>query len=201
MTHYGAIPTSSSPGATTVNLEYISRAKERIKEGLGTRRPWKMMFNIRSLNLLPNFQESLVRVRTNVSFFRMNYMIIILMILFLSLLWHPISLIVFIVMAFAWIFLYFLRDEPLVIFGRVIDDRVVMIVLGALTVVFLLLTHVTLNVLVSLLVGVVVVVIHAVVRKTDDLFLDEEATGLMSTPAHVHVGGVAAAAAVSSSTS
>ncbi len=138
------------------------------------------MFNFRSLGLPSKFAEAISRIRTNVGYFRMNYSIIVLLILFLSLLWHPISLIVFIVMMAAWLFLYFLRDEPLEIFGRVIDDRVVMIVLAVLTVVFLLLTHATVNILVALLIGAVVVVVHAAVRKTDDLFLDEESTGLMT---------------------
>lgn len=181
-------------GAAT-NLEYISRAKGRIKEGLSTRRPWKIMLNLHSFRLPPNLAEALVRVKTNVAYFRMNYALIILIILFLSLLWHPISLIVFIVMMAVWLFLYFLRDEPLVIFGRTIDDRVVLIVLGVLTIVFLLLTDVTLNVLVSLLIGVVVVVLHGIIRKTDDLFLDEEATGLLSTAGAGDGGGGASSSA------
>uniref|UniRef100_A0A2N9IUE3 PRA1 family protein n=1 Tax=Fagus sylvatica TaxID=28930 RepID=A0A2N9IUE3_FAGSY len=146
MTTYGTIPTSSSQSGPSKNLEYISRAKERIKAGLGTRQPWKLMFNFRSLGLPSKFAEAISRIRTNA----------------------------------AWLFLYFLRDEPLEIFGRVIDDRVVMIVLAVLTVVFLLLTHATVNILVALLIGAVVVVVHAAVRKTDDLFLDEESTGLMT---------------------
>uniref|UniRef100_A0A2P2IV76 PRA1 family protein n=1 Tax=Rhizophora mucronata TaxID=61149 RepID=A0A2P2IV76_RHIMU len=181
MTTYGSIPTTSSPG-TSANLGYLSRAKERIKEGLATRRPWKVMFDYHMFKFPANFHEALARVRTNVGYFRANYAIIVLIILFLSLLWHPISLIVFIIMMAAWLFLYFLRDEPLVIVGRTIDDRVVLIVLSVLTIVFLLLTHVTLNVLVSILIGVVVVVVHGVIRKTDDLFLDEEASGLLSPP-------------------
>lgn len=180
MANYGTIPTSSSPGSST-KLEYISRAKERIKDGLGTRRPWKVMFNFRSFNFPGNLSDALARVRKNIAYFTMNYALVVLIILFLSLLWHPVSLIVFIVMGVAWVFLYFLRDEPLVVLGRTIDDRVVMIVLGVLTIFFLLLTHVTWNVLVSLLVGVVVVLIHGVTRKIDDLSLDEETTGLMSS--------------------
>ncbi|KAJ9692097.1 hypothetical protein PVL29_011269 [Vitis rotundifolia] len=183
MTTYGTIPTSSA--GDSPSLEYISRAKERLRSGLATRRPWKEMFNIRSIGLPINFPDAVNRVKTNISFFRMNYVIIVLLILFLSLLWHPISLIVFIVMMAVWLFLYFLRDEPLVVFHRTIDDRVVLIVLLILTIVFLLLTHATLNILVSLLIGVALVVLHAAFRKTDDLFLDEEAAsagGLLTTP-------------------
>ncbi|XP_027124447.1 PRA1 family protein F2-like [Coffea arabica] len=175
MTTYGTIPTSSGGGST--RLEYITRAKERIKEGLGTRRPWREMFNFHSIRLPPSFRDALARIKTNVSYFSMNYAIVVLVILFLSLLWHPISLIVFIVMMAAWLFLYFLRDEPLVIFGRLINDRVVLIVLSVLTIVLLLLTHATVNILVSLLIGAVVVLIHAALRKTEDLMLDEEAAG------------------------
>lgn len=176
MTTYGTIPASSS-STPAANLEYIARAKERIRSGLAERRPWKLMFNLRALRLPANFPDALSRVRTNLSFFRTNYAMVFLLILFLSLLWHPISLIVFIVMMAAWLFLYFLRDEPLVVFGRTIDDRVILAVMSVITIVFLLLTHATVNILVAILIGAVVVVLHAAMRKTDDLSGDEEAAG------------------------
>ncbi|XP_008228312.1 PREDICTED: PRA1 family protein F3-like [Prunus mume] len=181
MTTYGTIPTSSSTQGPSG--EYISRAKERIKAGLGARRPWKLMFNFRSFNFPSPFREVFGRIRSNVAYFRMNYAIVMLLILFLSLLWHPISLIVFIIMMAAWLFLYFLRDEPLVLFGKTVDDRVVLIVLAVVTIVLLFLTHATVNILVALLIGVVLVVVHAGLRKTDDLFVDEENSGLLTTPA------------------
>lgn len=176
MTNYGTIPTSSSG---PVNVEFISRAKGVLKEGLAARRPWKEMFNFHSFNLPSGFGDAISRIKTNFSYFQTNYAIVVLSIVFLSLLWHPISLIVFVVLMAVWLFLYFLRDEPLLIFGRMISDRVVLIVLSILTLGLLLVTGATSNILISLAVGVFVVLIHGLIRKTDDLFMDEEAAGFL----------------------
>ncbi|KAK9148936.1 hypothetical protein Scep_007693 [Stephania cephalantha] len=176
MTTYGTIPTAPPSSGS---LEYISRAKERMRSGLATRRPWREMIPaLHALGLPSGTGDAVSRIRTNLAYFRTNYAMIVLGIVFLSLLWHPISLIVFVVMMLAWLILYFLRDEPLVIFHRTINDRVVLVVLGVVTLVALLLTHATTNILVSLAVGVVVVVVHAAVRRTEDLFVDEEAAAV-----------------------
>lgn len=133
------------------------------------------MFSLASINLSHGVSDAISRIKTNVAYFRMNYVIIMLFILFLSLLWHPISLIVFVVMMAAWLFLYFLRDEPLVIFNRTIGDRAVAVGLFVVTIVLLLLTGATWNILSSVLIGVVVVVVHAALRNVDDLSSDVEA--------------------------
>ncbi|KAK7255566.1 hypothetical protein RIF29_28979 [Crotalaria pallida] len=172
-TTYGTIPASLSPSSTK-NLEYITRARHTIKAGLGTRRPWKLMLNLRSFKLPSGIPNAFSRLRFNAAYFRMNYAIIVLLILFLSLLWHPISLIVFILVMAAWLSLYFLRDQPLVLVGHVVDDRVVLVVMAVLTVSVLLLTRATVNILVAVAVGAVVVVVHAAFRTTEDLYLDEE---------------------------
>ncbi|KAG7036438.1 PRA1 family protein F2, partial [Cucurbita argyrosperma subsp. argyrosperma] len=175
---YGTIPTSSATAAA--NLEYISRAKQRFKDGLGHRRPWRLIADYRSFTLPSNLHDTLSRIKVNLAYFRMNYAIVVLVILFLALLWHPISLIVLIVMMTLWLFLYFLRDQPLILAGRVVEDWVILLILSIFTIGFLFLTNATLNIVIALLIGAIVVVAHAAMRKTENLYLDEEAAGLMA---------------------
>ncbi|KAF8036371.1 hypothetical protein BT93_C2170 [Corymbia citriodora subsp. variegata] len=170
MTTYGTIPSPSSPPPAS-NLEFISRAKAQIRTGLATRRPWKEMFLLSKMAPPDGLGGSVGRIRTNAAIFRMNYTVIVLMILFLSLLWHPVSLVVFMVMMITWLFLYFLRDQPLILFGREVDDRAVMITLSLGTVFALSFTHATNNIIVALFMGVVVVVVHGALRRTDDLLV------------------------------
>lgn len=60
------------------------------------------------------------------------------------------------------------------IFNRTINDQIVVVALGLVTIVALILTHVWLNVVVSLAIIVVVIGLHAALRGTEDLFLDEQ---------------------------
>ncbi|XP_059633096.1 PRA1 family protein F2-like [Cornus florida] len=172
MTTYGTIPTSSLPESS--QLQFVSRAKEWIRNGLSPRRPWKEMVSMQTITLPADFPDSLSRMRMNVAYFSPNYAIVVVLILFISLLWHPISLIVFVLVMIAWLFLYFLRNEPLVIFGVELDDRMVLTGLSLVTVALLFLTNASVNILVGLLFGVVVVMVHGALRSTNDLFLDAE---------------------------
>ncbi|KAL2930022.1 PRA1 family protein F2 [Bienertia sinuspersici] len=181
MTTYGTIPTSHPPYTPSSNLEFISNARHKIQSTLTSRRPWNLFFSLSSLSFPSSFNDTLSRINSNLSYFRMNYAIIALLILFCSLLWHPISLIVFIIAMAAWLFLYFLRDSPLIMFGRNIDDRIVLGFLTVMTVVFLLFTDVTVNIVVALGVALLCIVVHGTVRRPDDLPLpgsfDDEGRG------------------------
>lgn len=151
------------------------RAKSRAQSFYATRRPWSELFAHPSSYSIPHsFSDLASRLKRSLTYFRVNYAMFALLILFLSLLYHPISLIVFIVIFVFWFLLYFFRDEPLVVFHRMVDDRWVLIGLWIVTVVGLVLTRVWLNVLVSILIGAAAVLLHATFRVTEDLFLDED---------------------------
>ncbi|KAF3333430.1 hypothetical protein FCM35_KLT01121 [Carex littledalei] len=174
MTTYGTIPTSQPTNASSP-LDYISRAKGMGRLALDTRRPWRELTDIHSFSLPPrSFHPLLARIKSNISYFSMNYAVVVLVIVFLSLLWHPISLIVFLVCMIAWLFFYFLRDEPLVLFGRTIAEGVMLAALSVVTLALLLLTQATVNILVSLGVGILVVLVHAAVRKDEEGYTDLE---------------------------
>ncbi|CAA2983256.1 PRA1 family F3-like [Olea europaea subsp. europaea] len=127
-----------------------------------------------SLEILKlRYAEAMSRIRHNLNHFRFNYALIVIFILFCSLIYHPISMIVFLITFAAWFILYFFRDNPLVVFNNVVDDRIVLVGMSLITVVALAYTHVGLNVLVALIIGFLMISVHAVFRGYEDLFLDE----------------------------
>lgn len=134
-------------------------------------RPWKEMF--RSWNLPSGFRNTIERIKTNLDYFKINYVIILMLILCLSFLCHPVSLTVSLtlyLLIYVWLFLYYLQSSVL---HR--SFRKVIIVLVIMGVILMSFTEAAwINILSTLLIEAVVVAAHGLVRKTDDLFMDEE---------------------------
>lgn len=169
--------TEAPPPATPQTL--IARARFHTENFIARRRPWKEFLNYSAVTRPLSYEDAMGRFRRNLSYFRVNYAMVILLILFLSLIYQPISMITFLIVFIGWFFLYFFRDprSPVVIFNHVFDDRVVLMALSLLTIFALACTDVGVIMLVALAVGAAVVGIHAGIRSTDDLFLDEQEAG------------------------
>ncbi|RDX83161.1 PRA1 family protein F2, partial [Mucuna pruriens] len=196
--HYSSFPSPLS--STSAGPYFVTHAATTTRSAFATRRPWEEVFALYSFTRPYTIGEATMRVRRNLNHFRVNYFMIVLFVLFLSLLWHPVSIIVFLVTLVAWFFLFFFRDEPVVLFGRALDDRAVAAALAAATVVSLVVAGVWVNVVVSVVVGVALVGLHAAFRSTEDLYVDEHEgydAGLLSVvggtptkPTGPHVSGI-----------
>ncbi|CAB4286352.1 unnamed protein product [Prunus armeniaca] len=148
-----------------MSIGLVSQVKEVSQSASATFWLWGALLEPTALSLPSNLSEATTRLAHNLTHFRSNYTSVLLTELFLSLLYHPVSIIVLLI-----IFLYFSRDQPLEVFGFTVGDRVVMVVLGVVTVLALFLTHVWLNVIVSVVIGS----LHALFRGTYDLVMDDQ---------------------------
>ncbi|KAG5051768.1 hypothetical protein JHK87_003966 [Glycine soja] len=145
-------------------MSSINPSRATAPSAFATRRPWEEFFALHSFTRPYTLGETTLRV---------NYAMVVLLFVFLSLLWFPISLVVFLAVFAAWFFLYFFRDGPIVVLRRELDDRLVLAALSAVTVAGLVLTGVWLNVVVALLFAAAAVALHAALRNTEDLYVDE----------------------------
>ncbi|XP_028790335.1 PRA1 family protein F2-like [Neltuma alba] len=175
-------PAPSQPQPTS-DLSFVSPATHASRPLYVTPRPWSQLLGFSAFSRPRTKTDAMLRVRRNFSYFKYNYVLVSLVIIFIILFWHPIAMIVYMIVFIAWYSLYFGRDSPPVLFDQTLDDGTVLCGLGLITVLVLVLAGVWLNLFVSSIVAIVLVGLHAVFRVTDDLFLDEETAaecGLLS---------------------
>ncbi|KAG6395422.1 hypothetical protein SASPL_146067 [Salvia splendens] len=187
---------SQPPIATPAFRAFLARLSTSVRSGLAQRRPWLELVDRSAFNRPDTIAEAASRIRKNFNYFRVNYISLISLSLAFSLLSHPFSLLVLLSLLAAWLFLYLFRpsDQPLVVGGRTFSDREVLGILVVSTIVVVFLTSVGSVLISALLVGLAVVCTHGAFRMPEDLFLDEQepiSTGFMS-----FLGGAASSAAV-----
>lgn len=186
---------SQAPIATPAFRTFINNISDSLRHGLAQRRPWAELADRSAFSKPESFSDAALRVRKNYSYFRVNYLAVISLILAFSLLSHPFSLVVLVGLLAAWLFLYLFRpsDQPLVLFGRTFSDKETLGILSVTSLFVVFLTTVGSLLISALLVGVAAVCVHGAFRVPEDLFLDEQenpATGFLS-----FLGGAASNAA------
>ncbi|VFQ79527.1 unnamed protein product [Cuscuta campestris] len=180
-----AVVSDTAVGPTPAFRAFLNNIAETVRRGLSTRRPWAELVDRSAVSKPESFSDATLRVRKNYAYFRTNYLALVAVVLGVSLITNPISLIFLAALLAAWLFLYLFRasDQPLVLFGRQFTDRETLGCLIVSTVVVIFLTSVGSVLVSALMVGVPIVCIHAAFREPEDLFLDEQetpATGFLS---------------------
>uniref|UniRef100_A0A2P2IRQ7 PRA1 family protein n=1 Tax=Rhizophora mucronata TaxID=61149 RepID=A0A2P2IRQ7_RHIMU len=167
---------SQPPIATPAFRALLSRLSSSIRHGFSQRRPWYELVDRSSMTRPDSLTEAASRIRKNLSYFKVNYIILLGAVLAVSLLSHPFSLLVLLSLLASWIFLYLFRpsDQPLVVLGRTFSDRETLGVLVLLTVVVVFLTSVGSLLISALMVGFAIVCAHGAFRAPEDLFLDDQ---------------------------
>ncbi|KAG5095453.1 hypothetical protein JHK84_051041 [Glycine max] len=156
----------------------LSFATDNLRHKLSNRRPWPELLDHTAMSKPLSFSEATLRIRHNISYFRINYYIVVSLILAVSLLTSPFSLVLLLGLLASWLFLYLLRpaDRPLQLLGRTFSDFETLSLLLATTFVLLFLTSLGSLLVTAFSVSVALVAAHAALRVPEDLFLDEGGT-------------------------
>ncbi|XP_039038800.1 PRA1 family protein B1-like [Hibiscus syriacus] len=170
---------SQPPIATPAFRTFLSRLKSSIRQGFSQRRPWYELIDRTAMARPDNLTDAYSRIRRNYSYFKFNYMTLLAVVLAFSLLSHPLSLLVLLGLLAAWLFFYLFRpsDQPLVIFGRAFSDRETLAALVVLTLFVVFLTSIGSLLISAILIGVAIVCLHGAFRVPEDLFLDDQEPG------------------------
>jgi hypothetical protein len=192
----GVSSQSQPPIATPAFRAFVSRISSSLRQAFSQRRPWYELIDRSSISRPDNLSEAYSRIRKNFTYFRVNYLTLIVFALAISLITHPFSLLVLLGLLASWSFLYLFRpsDQPVVIFGRTFADRETLGILSLLTIFVVFLTSVGSLLISALMVGLAIVCAHGAFRVPEDLFLDDQevtSSGFLS-----FLGSAASSAAV-----
>ncbi|OVA02813.1 Prenylated rab acceptor PRA1 [Macleaya cordata] len=185
---------SQPPIATPAFRAFINHLSDTVRNAFSQRRPWSELIDRSAFSKPDSLTEAASRARKNFTYFRINYFTVLSSVVALSLLTHPFSLLVLLCLLAAWIFLYLFRpsDPPLVLFGRTFSDKETLGLLTVSSVVVIFLTSVGSLLISAVMIGLAIVFVHGAFRVPEDLFLDEQepaSVGFLS-----FLGGVAASA-------
>ncbi|XP_052206590.1 PRA1 family protein G2 [Diospyros lotus] len=174
-------PTSSasvSAAYTTIPIsvgDVISRSFQNLSNAVSRYRPWQQEFVAAGAFDRPDSLSAAgIRLRRNARYFVINYGIIIAACAAATLLGAPVALMVYAAVFVLWLVLHFFREDPVVVWGHHVDDRLVIGGLALVTVLAVWFTGEVTYLLNGVAVGLLISAIHGALRNPDGLFLDEE---------------------------
>eukprot|EP00897_Mesotaenium_endlicherianum_P002554 jgi/Mesen1/2326/ME000155S01415 len=170
-------PPAGPPSAAAARIIF-SRLQENIKLSLAHQRPWQEMIDRSSFAKPESLAEATSRIKKNLGYFKVNYGIILVGVVVLSMLWNPFSIFWLAVLAGLWTYLFLVRAEPVIVYGRTLSEREKFFLMLALTILITFgLTNVGSILISGIIVGAAAICVHGAFRVPDDLFLDDQDAG------------------------
>ncbi|CAM6018804.1 unnamed protein product [Sphagnum balticum] len=169
------IASSAPPSAARV---LFARGQEIVRTALSNQRPWAEMVDRSAFAKPESLNEATGRIRKNLSYFRINYGILMFAVMALSLVVNPSSIFVLALVLAGWTYLYVVRKEALIVFGRTFTEREVLLSMTGISIVVIIFSGVASLLLTAGVVGCALIAAHGAFKVPDDLFLDDqEASG------------------------
>lgn len=156
---------------------FLKRLSESLRRSFSRRRPWLELLDSSAFSRPSSLSDATIRIRKNISYFRVNYLTVLASVLALSLFYHPYSLLILLSLLAAWLFLYLLRpsdQQPLVVLNRTFSDREILGILIFVTMFVIFLTSIGSLLMSATLIGLGIVSVHGAFRDPEDLFLDDQ---------------------------
>mmetsp|Transcript_1784 Transcript_1784/g.5190 ORF Transcript_1784/g.5190 Transcript_1784/m.5190 type:complete len:215 (+) Transcript_1784:128-772(+) len=169
-------------GAPSVSAGVLAAGMGRLKDYslqiYGQRKPWREVFDVTSFQRPATLSEATGRVRRNLAYFRVNYLVCMVLTTAVVMVMNPSSLIVLASLAAAWLYVFVFRTAPIMWGDRVLSDREKLLAMGgASAIVVFFLTSVASVLFSAIGAGLAVIAVHGSLRVPDDLFLDESEPG------------------------
>lgn len=151
-----------------------SRFKDTLFSIFKERKPWGELFDRTSFGRPANFAEATGRLRKNAAYFRVNYLMFVGLVTAVCFCLHPASLIVVAFLSMAWVYLFVVRQAPIVIGGRTFSEREKFVGISVVSLIItFFLTSVGTILFLALGISVAGIALHGSCRVPDDLFTDE----------------------------
>ncbi|KVI10275.1 PRA1 family protein G2-like [Cynara cardunculus var. scolymus] len=182
-------PATTATTYTTIPIsgtDVIFRSFQNLSSFLSLRRPWpEFISTTGSFDRPDSLNHAGTRLRVNSKYFGVNYGIIITACAAVSLIGDPTTLLVFASVFTLWLVLYFFREDPMVVWGHHVHDHLVTAGLVFITGISIWIIGFVSNLLIGIGLGVLISVVHGVLRNPQGIYLDEndaEFEGLISPP-------------------
>ncbi|KAF8031303.1 hypothetical protein BT93_D0487 [Corymbia citriodora subsp. variegata] len=154
--------------------DVISRSVHNFSAAISRHRPWPEFLAAGSFDRPGSASSALARIRKNSVYFRVNYAVVIASCALVSLIGAPFSLIVFASVLALWLIFHFFREDPLMVSGHQLSDRLVLCALVLVSLSAIWFVGRVENLVIGTGAGFLLCGVHGALRNPDGLFLDEE---------------------------